>query len=314
MLRVAYLFERFPSFNQTFCYREVAELIRQGVEVTVFSIRRPAGELPQKWDEQVLRRVTHLPGETELVAFVDRAVREGKLGPSVLRSLREWDRQPDFLRLFQAVFVGLQLEREEIGRVHAHFAGLAARTAYWVNQFFGIDFSLTAHANDIFAPRDFVVSLEKIFAAAKAIVTVSDYAVEQLKRDFPHHAARVHRVYNGVDTASFQTADFAADLPTILAIGRLIEKKGFADLVSACARLKESGRRFTCKIIGEGPLHGVLSKQIADADLMGEVHLVGPRSEGEIVNQLANATVFVLPCTLEADGRMDNLPTVIMEA
>ena len=30
MREVAYLFERFPSFGQTFCYREVVELFGQG--------------------------------------------------------------------------------------------------------------------------------------------------------------------------------------------------------------------------------------------------------------------------------------------
>ena len=34
MTQFAYLFERFPSFGQTFCYREVAELARQGVTPT----------------------------------------------------------------------------------------------------------------------------------------------------------------------------------------------------------------------------------------------------------------------------------------
>jgi len=41
MREVAYLLERFPSFGQTFCYREVTELERQGTKVHVYSIRRP---------------------------------------------------------------------------------------------------------------------------------------------------------------------------------------------------------------------------------------------------------------------------------
>ena len=49
MLRVGYVFERFPSFAQTFCYREVAELTRQGAEVSIFSIRRPVAEPAEDW-------------------------------------------------------------------------------------------------------------------------------------------------------------------------------------------------------------------------------------------------------------------------
>ena len=70
------------------------------------------------------------------------------------------------------------MQQDGLRHLHAHFAGMAARTAYWVGQFFGIPYSFTAHANDIFAPRDFVVSLPKLIESAAAIVTVSDYAAD----------------------------------------------------------------------------------------------------------------------------------------
>ncbi len=167
MRRVAYLFERFPSFGQTFCYREVAEMVRQGVEVSIFSIRKPKGEPAQDWDPAIIERVHYLPEEADLLAQVQRSMRAGDLPAEVVRAITDWGRQPDFLRLYQAAYIGLRLRTAEISRVHAHFAGMAARTAYWIREFFGISFSVTAHANDIFAPRDFVVSLEKIFHARR---------------------------------------------------------------------------------------------------------------------------------------------------
>src|SRR3954464_4273964 len=227
MLRVGYVFERFPSFGQTFCYREVAELERRGAELTVFSIRVPTGEPREDWDADLVGRVRYLPEEAELVNGVERAIRDRALPDKAVRALKDWGRQTDFLRLYQAAHIGLQLRRDGIERVHAHFAGMAARTAYWIQQFFDIDFSLTAHANDIFAPRNFVVSLPKIFDAAVAIVTVSDFAVARLKLQFPQAATKIHRVYNGVDLAAFPRAELNSAPPLIVAVGRLIEKKGF---------------------------------------------------------------------------------------
>jgi glycosyltransferase involved in cell wall biosynthesis len=314
MLRVAYLFERFPSFGQTFCYREVAELVRQGAEVAVFSIRRPKGEPAEEWDREIVARVTYLPGEETLVKEVDRAARRGQMPVEAVRSLHEWGKQSDFLRLYQAVYVGLRLQEAGISHVHAHFAGMAARTAYWLRKFFAIDFSVTAHANDIFAPREFVISLDTIFDAATAIVTVSDFAVAELQKRFPQSAAKVHRVYNGIDVERFPTAKFEALVPTIVSVGRLIEKKGFTDLISACAIMKARDVRFRCAIIGEGPMRDLLARQIETATLASEVELLGPRSQREIAERLAGANLFALPCTKEADGGMDNLPTVIMEA
>ncbi len=178
----------------------------------------------------------------------------------------------------------------------------------------GSRYSLTAHANDIFAPRDFVVGLEKLFGAACAVVTVSDFAVDQLKERFPQEAAKFHRVYNGVELDRFRMAEFDRAVPLILSIGRLIEKKGFADLIAACAILTERGQNFRCEIIGEGPLEEPLRAQIAEAQLQESVRLTGPQTQSQIIERLAAATVFVLPCCKDAKGDMDNLPTVIMEA
>jgi colanic acid/amylovoran biosynthesis glycosyltransferase len=314
MREVAYLLERFPSFGQTFCYREVAELERQDTKVHVYSIRRPVGEPKQDWDEGLVQRVHYLPEENAIVREVDRSVREGRVSGATRETVEKWGRQSDFLRLYQAVYVGLRMQQNGVRHLHAHFAGMAARTAFWINQFFGIPYSFTAHANDIFAPRDFVVSLAKLLANAAAIVTVSNYAAEFLRKRFPETAAKVHRIYNGVDLSRFHPGDFGSGIPAIVSIGRLIEKKGFADLISACRLLKPRGRDFVCEIIGAGPLETALQAQIARDGLESCVKLVGPQTQSQICLSLAHATIFVLPCTREEGGGMDNLPTVIMEA
>lgn len=311
---VAYLFERFPSFGQTFCYREVAELERQGLNLHVFSIRKPSGEPRQDWDPQIVERVHYLPEEKELVPEIDRLLKKRAVPPQSREAIENWGRRSDFLRLYQAVHVGLRMEEAGLRHVHAHFAGMAARTAYWIREFFGISYSVTAHANDVFAPRDFEVSLAKIISSAATVVTVSDFAVGRLREQFPDHAGKFRRVYNGIDLSRFSSAEPAGGVPAIISVGRLIEKKGFADLIDACAILNESGQNFSCRIIGEGPLEDALRARIADRGLQDRVKLTGPLSQTEILAQLARAMVFVLPCVREADGAMDNLPTVIMEA
>ena len=314
MPEVAYLFERFPSFGQTFCYREVAELERQGMDVHVFSIRRPVDEPHEDWDQSLVERVHYLPEEKSLVAEVDRLLGKKAVEERFRAAVNEWGRQSDFLRLYQAIYVGARLEEKGLRHIHAHFAGMAARTVWWIREFLGIPYSFTAHANDIFAPRDFAVSLAKLIENAAAVVTVSDFAVRLLRERFPQGAAKVHRVYNGVDLARFHPSDFASSPPAIVSIGRLIEKKGFGDLISACAHLRSRGSAFTCGIIGEGPLEETLRTQIVAEGLEKTVELTGPQTQEQIATRLAHSTIFALPCTREADGGMDNLPTVIMEA
>jgi glycosyltransferase involved in cell wall biosynthesis len=191
---------------------------------------------------------------------------------------------------------------------------MAARTAFWIKRFFGIPFTFTAHANDIFAPKTFAVGLADLLDASTGVVTVSDYGVEFLKQRFPAAASKIHRVYNGIELSRFSVAAMEGSPPKIISVGRLISKKGFADLISACGLLKTRGCSFHCAIIGEGPLEDALRSQVERDQLQANVTLSGPLSEPEIAARLTSATVFALPCVVEPDGGMDNLPTVIMEA
>jgi colanic acid/amylovoran biosynthesis glycosyltransferase len=314
MIQFAYLFERFPSFGQTFCYREVAELARQGLTPPIFSIRNPKDEPRQEWDSRIAERVHYLPEENELLDDVRRASKKGNLSAEIIAAIDEWGRRTDFLRLYQAVYVGLRLREIGIDHVHAHFAGMAARTAFWIRKFFPITFSFTAHANDIFAPRDFAIGLDKLVDAARVIVTETDYAARFLQERFPERTNRVHRIYNGLNLAEFSRSDFSSAPPLVVAVGRLIVKKGFADLIRACGLLAERGKAFRCEIIGQGPLEKELREQIDKFGLQDRVALRGARPQHEVRKRLAVASVFVLPSMIDPEGGMDNLPTVIMEA
>ncbi len=314
MANFAYLFERFPSFGQTFCYREVAELDRQGVASPIFSIRNPKDEPPQEWDPRIIERVHYVPEEKELLNDVRSASKKRKLTPEIVAALDHWGRRTDFLRLYQAVYVGLRLQERGVRHVHAHFAGMAARTAFWIHRLFPMTFSFTAHANDIFAPRHFEIGLDKLVDVARVIVTETDYAAQFLRERFPQRADSVHRIYNGLNLAEFRRTDFSSTPPLIIAVGRLIVKKGFANLIDACGLLAERGKSFRCEIIGEGPLENELRAQIAQLNLQNRFVLSGAKPQREVRQHLAAASVFVLPSVLDPEGGMDNLPTVIMEA
>src|SRR5207237_5132076 len=177
-----------------------------------------------------------------------------------------------------------------------------------------ITFSFPAHANDMFAPPNFEVGLVKLVDAARVIVTVSDYAKKFLQERFPERAARIRHIYNGLNLAEFGRTHFSCNPPLILGVGRLIAKKGFADLIRACGLIAERGKSFRCEIIGEGPLEDELCGQIERLNLQDRVALSGARPMGEVRRRLITANVFVLPSIIDPDGGMDNLPTVIMEA
>ena len=304
----AYLFEKFPSFSQTFCAREVKALRRQGLEFPVFSLRRPVDEPTQ--NELADGVVHYLPEKFDEILAGDAGMRRSaRSAQEKLKAL--WGSEKEKKRIYEALWLGPKLREARVGHVHVHFAGMAARTAFWLKELFGINYSITAHANDIFRDEP-PERLAQIFAAAAVVVTVSDFSVRYLQKHYPSLSAKFFRVYNGIEMDRFWPSDFPSGRSLILSVGRYIEKKGFGDLIEACARLGE--RDFECQIIGHGPLEEDLKLQANRLGLATRVVMNGPKTEAEIRELLSRSSLFVLPCLNASDGAVDNLPTVIMEA
>ena len=308
--RLGYLFERFPAFTQTFCAREVAELYHQGLCPPVFSIRRPDQDRLVNIPLDSVK-IRYLP-DTNSVGFKLRT----KLVPPNLR--RIWSGSGDTRdknRYYEALYLAHLLRREQINHVHVHFAGLAARTAWWMKKLFGITYSVTGHANDIFCGKpDTRVTIRDLVEDAAFMVTVSDYSADYLRQIVPAATEKIFRIYNGLDLALFRPARPQDEPVNILSIGRLIEKKGFPDLIRACQLLRQSGKQFQCKIAGAGPDSADLKNLIGTCGLIGTVRLVGPKSQSELVELLTQTQIFVFPAIRDRSGDSDNLPTVIIEA
>lgn len=308
----AYLFERFPSFVQTFVYREAVEMVRQGMNPWLVSLRRPddPGDLAEKLDVDIF----YAPEEKVLRAEVDQRRAQRQLSWRAHRAIPKHRGEPDAQRMFEAIWLGPLLREKGIRHVHAHFGGVAARTAWWLHRLYGIRYSFTGHANDIFCDTDFPVSNADLVRDARLVITETDYARRWMEEKYPWARGKVFRVFNGVATDGFPAKAPTAGVPRLISVGRYVEKKGFGDLIEACRLLHAKGLAFTCGIVGGGPLEAQLQIQIAAAKLERCVQLLGPRSQTEVRSLLAEARVFVLACVLEKDGGSDNLPTVIMEA
>ncbi len=130
--------------------------------------------------------------------------------------------------------------------------------------------------------------------------------------------ARVRTVPYGVDTAFFaperrgsrpSVARQHPDRLLVLAVGRLVEKKGFKHLVAAAAQRDD----VEVVIVGDGDLRAPLeaaSRRLAD----GRVRLVGALDRDSTADALAAADVTVIPSVVDRSGNVDGLPNVLVEA
>ena len=308
--RLAYLFERFPAFTKTFCAREVAELYRQKLRVPVFSIRKPNDERPLNISLDGVD-IRYLPDSNSLRFKMLTRIAARRF--SHISNPKEDPR--DKHRFYEAIHLGPRLEKEGITAMHAHFAGLAARTAWWIKRLFGIPYSFTGHANDIFVERpDQRLPLKQLIKDAEFVATETDFSTDYLQSKFPESANKIHRVYNGLNLDPFRMANPAAGSLEIISIGRLIPKKGFELLVNACNVLMSRGLQLHCRIVGSGPEHVPLRQLIDRLGLGKFIELTGPKAQPEIVDLLAQSNLFVFPAVEDGSGDRDNLPTVIIEA
>jgi glycosyltransferase involved in cell wall biosynthesis len=102
--------------------------------------------------------------------------------------------------------------------------------------------------------------------------------------------------------------------PLLVSAGRLVDKKGFGDLLEACGRVKQAGVGFRLVLYGDGPLAGELAATVDRLGLAGEVTLAGPCTRAELAAALRRADAFALTPFVAADGDRDGIPNVLLEA
>src|SRR5438094_10533696 len=82
----------------------------------------------------------------------------------------------------------------------------------------------------------------------------------------------------------------------ILSVGRLVEKKGFGDLIDACQLLKQRGINFSCDLVGAGILSKTLKEKIKSLGLGEHVRMLAPLSQRQLLPDYERARVSALRC------------------
>ena len=313
-MKIGYVLKRYPRYSETFVVNEILAHEAAGLEVEIFALRPPSDTHFQDIISRVRAPVNYLSAsgikaEDFWTALEGAAVSSPGLWTALGQAGSE-----DARDIYQAALLAREARLKGITHLHAHFATASTTVARLAAKFAGIPYTFTAHAKDIFhesvSPEDFRRKLED----AAGVVTVSDYNLRYLRENYGPAAQRMRRVYNGLDLQRFTYKAPLHRLPKIVAVGRLVEKKGFADLIGACATLAASGRRFTCEIVGSGELEADLRGRIEQSGVGGMVRLIGPRPQAAVVRLVQEAAAFVAPCVLGEDGNRDGLPTVLLEA
>jgi len=248
-MTIGYVLKMYPRFSETFILNEILELEQQGVDVRIYSLRKPDdGRFHANLARvraPVIYLPEYLPADLGRVLSAQRAqwrANPRRYARVLLYALSRGNTHA-LKRFFQATLIAEHLRAHPVAHLHAHFASSATRVAMFVRLLTGVPYSFTAHAKDIFLNTVDADLLRDKMRAARFVVTVSEFNHAYLTRlanqdgesglagllaraDMPIPPARIRKLYNGINRAQFDPdADYRAHAqraPLVLSIGRLV--------------------------------------------------------------------------------------------
>ena len=133
-----------------------------------------------------------------------------------------------------------------------------------------------------------------------SLVLVSKELYNLYKENNKNDKLKLFYIPNIVD--SIPTSKSKLNNKKIVSVGRLVEVKGFDDMIDVMKLVHEKDKDITLEIIGDGDLYDYLNQKIKDNNLTDVVTLAGFKDKEYINNSLINSSLFLLTSHSESFG------------
>ena len=188
--------------------------------------------------------------------------------------------------------------------LHAHNSLWAGYAASLIHERFGIPYVITEHCTT-FPSGGFPSDVSTLIRSAGDHAAVRICVSKALAAAYqPYVSKSIEVIPNVVDT-SFFTPSVASARPavfTYLAVGHLIERKGFHLLLRAFAMNVSKMRDVVLRIGGAGPERSRLEHLANDLGLKSQVEFLGSIDREKVRSAMQGANVLVLPSFQETFG------------
>lgn len=326
-MKVAFLLRKFPVLSETFILDQIVELIRQGVDVDIYSIYRgdesDSHPLLKRYHLLELTRFPTIPFSQKVIVRLLRSPQlfwtAGK-APFHLQvrclNIAKYRQQAFFLHLLYLSSILDGNQTYDI--IHCHFGmyGLVGADLRDLGLIHG-KLVTSFHGMDIHVyPKRYGVSVyQRLFTQGDLFTVNSNFTKSKLlQMGCPFH--KLVKLPVGLRTQQY-VADFIRkdiDVVRILTVARLTEKKGIRYAIKAVARLHNRFPYIQYEIVGKGPLHASLRELIYDLEASDYIHLIGPRDQSELRHLYTHSHIFVLPSITASNGDMEGQGLVLQEA
>lgn len=319
MSRIAVLVKGYPRLSETFIAQEIEGLEARGIEILIVSLRHPTDPARHPVHARIKADVLYLP---EYLKDDPRRVRAGRRWAEDQPAYRDFDKAfrrdlardrsaNRWRRHGQACVLGREMP-DDVRALYVHYLHTPSSVGRYAAMLTSLPFAFSAHAKDIWTTPEWDLA-EKIADARWGVTCTA------VNRDYlgslADDPAKVDLVYHGLELDEFPPPPDRRDRKgplQILSVGRLVEKKGYGDLVVALGRLPaDLDWRFVH--IGGGD-RGALDDRARKLGISHRIEWRGAQPRSAVIEAGLAADLFVLPARIARSGDRDGLPNVLMEA
>jgi len=322
-MKIAFIVSSFPNLSETFILNQITGLLDQGHEVDIFAHSNPHEEKvhPDVEAYQLMERTHYFMRPANKLKRVLKG-----LGLLVVNFHRDPVRLLKALNVLKYGKYALSLQL-----LYALVPFLGKEQDYDIMQcHFGPNGNLGARLKQLgvqgklvttFHGYDIRLGVEKegniyhqLFKSGDCFLAISNYNHENLIR-FGADSRKIVFHPVGIDLSKFpyrwrSVGAKHSNSIMILTVARLAKEKGLQYGIHAIGKLlqRNPGLYLKYHIIGGGRLEEQLKRLVEELNLGKIVHFLGPRGQAEVVREMLQAHLFLLPSVAEA------LPVSLMEA
>ena len=320
--RMAYVLLWFPLSSETFVFREIQQLVQRGMDIRVYTMY---GEKLRGCSDEMknyagpIKRFGSVATLRLLKAFWrawkrDRETVKTLMRRGLFRKMRNLEAYAENLWCFLAGFLlAEEAQRDGIELLHSSWGNGPATAAWVASRLSGIPFAFTGRAGDIY-PQDGILaekSRDAIF------IRTNNMANKPWLQSFcpAGQKDKVHVIYNGLTLGRRVDCRAPFQKPyRLLAIGRFARTKGFPELLTAMARLRDDGFPVRLTLVGDGNWKRKLVEMRKRLHLEDLVDMPGFVPNDRIRTFMEEHDMLVVPSVVHTNGDRDGIPNVIMEA
>lgn len=308
-MKILYILSAYPNYSETFIQHEMDHLVEQGHKVAVLNVK-PRKQLRYtgiKTYNNSYNPIKHF------VSFIRNRKFRRNRSARPLRTIRGATQWYKYSYLYLSFpYLSSKAKHFNPDLIVTHFLFATTFAASKIAQELGCPYLLRLHTHyTTLAPSIAKPVIDEAFFVSTISNKLAEYI--KLKYQYKHDINCIRQDINLPKLLNYPLKEYKVPYHFVAA-GRLVNKKGFKQLIEAMALLKEkSNIPFSLNIYGEGTLKVELEDEISRLNLGSQVFISGRLTHAAMLKKINSAGLIIVP-SIDTGADVDGIPSVIAEA